>query len=36
MFYGSFATLIWKCGTQQNRDAIYQPIGDDVVKNWED
>ena len=29
MFYGSFAILMWKCGTQLNKEAIYKPIGDD-------
>ena len=29
MFYGSFAIIIWKCGSQLLKEAVYKVIGED-------
>ena len=26
VFYGSFAILLWKCGTQLLREVVYKPL----------
>ena len=30
IFFGSFAILLWKCGSQLNKEAKYKELGDDM------
>ena len=31
MFYGSFGILIWKCGSQLEKETVYKPVGEDLI-----